>query len=449
MNKHSKAIASAACGVYGAALFGGSLAAYAVAGVPIQWIALVTFAVAAIFLLLALGIPSTTGTSDLIALTLYALIVNVAVILTGKQDTQMPALATTSYFTFVSLRYINILCVYLTILYLRTMLEMGKGRSIINITVAIGAVVSLFALYVYIAQTKGLPEPSRSRIGTSGGEQSVLFTYAFHRALGSFREPAHLAEWLIVPLFLSMMIKSRLKLVVTCLIASAILLTGSLTGMVSVALGWVASLIIRSSIKYSVKQVLGLAAPVLGFALLIFTALVASNSIANVDLGGVVWERLQPIVETRSMEGTNRNYTWDYVFDSPPSLLGVGLGNSGLRFGQYLQIPLVPSFLSLYFNIAYSAGFIGIIFLVRFLFRPVVGFIKRSTLHPPELVAAYIAYLIVFAIHSEELSFQFAILWALATWTGKVRNYSLPTQTGQMGETVTVSSADVDRMTRV
>ena len=149
------------------------------------------------------------------------------------------------------------------------------------------------------------------------------------------------------------------------------------------------------------------------------------------------------------MEGTNRNYTWDYVFDSPPSLLGVGLGNSGLRFGQYLQIPLVPSFLSLYFNIAYSAGFIGIIFLVRFLFRPVVGFIKRSTLHPPELVAAYIAYLIVFAIHSEELSFQFAILWALATWTGKVRNYSFPTQTGQMGEPVTVSSSAVDRMTRV
>lgn len=449
MNKHSKAIASAACGVYGAALLGGSLAAYAIAGVPLQWMALVTFALAAILLLLAAGIPSTAGTGDLVALTLYALVVNVAVILTGKQDMQMPALATTSYVSFVSLRFINIICVYLTILYIRTLLEMGKGRAVINITVAVGVAVSLFAIYVYIAQTRGLPEPPRSRIGTNGGEQSVLFTYAFHRALGSFREPAHLAEWLIVPLFLSMLIKSRIKLGVTCLIASAMLLTGSLTGLVSVALGWVGSLVVRGSIKYSIKQALGFAVPVLGLALLVFTALVASNSITNVDLGSVIWERLQPILETQSMEKTNRNYIWDYVFDSPPSLLGVGLGNSGLRFGQYLNILPVPSFLSLYFNVAYSTGIIGLFFLVRFLFIPVVSFIKRSTLHPPELVAAYIAYLIVFAVHSEELSFQFAILWALATWTGKVKTYGLPTRQREMSETVSASSCAVDRLTQV
>jgi O-antigen ligase len=218
-----------------------------------------------------------------------------------------------------------------------------------------------------------------------------------------------------------MLVKSRFKLATTCLITSAMLLTGSLTGVVSVTLGWAASLVIRRSLKYSMKQILRLAAPVLALALLVFTVLATSNSVAHVDLGSVIWDRLEPIVETRSMEASNRSYTWDYIVESPPSLFGVGLGNANLRFGQYLHILPVPSFLSLYFNIAYSTGLVGLIFLARFLLMPVLGFIKRSTLHPPELVAAYIAYLVAFSVHSEELSFQFAILYALATWQGNVR----------------------------
>ena len=84
-------------------------------------------------------------------------------------------------------------------------------RPIVQRTTAVGVLCAAMALYIYVAQLSGLPEPPRTRMGTGGDQQATTFTYAFHRAMGTFQEPGDLASWLVLPLFLSFLARGRYK----------------------------------------------------------------------------------------------------------------------------------------------------------------------------------------------------------------------------------------------
>jgi hypothetical protein len=278
--------------------------------------------------------------------------------------------------------------------------------------------LSLFALYVYVAQIYGLPEPPRSRMGTSGGEQAVRFSYQFHRAIGSFREPSHLAEWLIAPFYLSLLRRGRWAWLASTLIAFAMVLTGSLTGLASVALGFLAALLWLQSPRQLLRMAWSYALPFAG-AVVLFSALAVSYDDSAANLAGTLWSRIEPILETGSFQATNRASVYTYLENNPPAFFGRGLGNSNLEYAASVGSPAVTSFLSLYWNVLYSCGYPGLALMVWFLSRPLLrrgSFLQTSGRARLLLTAAYISYLAAFGVHTEEPPIQFALLFGLVAY---------------------------------
>src|SRR5207248_9563510 len=143
---------------------------------------------------------------------------------------------------------------------------------------AVAVLVSIAAIYIYIAQQLDLPEPPRSRLGTSGGAQAVRFTYDFHRATGTFREPGLLASWLIVPFFICLTMRGAIPTVSAALIGGTLLLTGSLAAIVGVGIGLgVAALTGVRAGKGHLRTMVA-ATLVLLLALLIFDLVAVSNT---------------------------------------------------------------------------------------------------------------------------------------------------------------------------
>lgn len=390
------------------------LSAYAVGQVPLQWIGN--------FLALGLGgsllllrRDALPGTAPLLLLMGWCAALNVISLISEDVIRSVPPLATTTYLEFVSLRYVTFLTFLVVAGFVYYLANRGQAANVVGGVTAIGVLLSLFALYVYLAYIYGLPEPPRSRMGTSGGEQAIRFTYQFHRAMGSFREPSHLAEWLISPFFLSLLRRGKAAAAATTAIALALVLTGSLTGILSVVFGFLLALVwlhrprdlMRSAVKFVVPVAL---------AVVLFSYIAVSYSDAAASLSGTLIQRLQPILESGSLKSSNRAAVYAYFDAHPPDWTGTGLGNSSLDLGAFLNLATVPSFLSLYWNTLYSAGYIGLALLAWFLLRPLFG-IRRGVRQAGHsqllLTAAYFAHLIALGVHTEELSFQFAILFGL------------------------------------
>ena len=183
---------------------GTGLAAYSIGSVPIQWLAQAGFVVLAAALVLGLKrIRIVPGGYILIMFMGWALVVNG--FNAGRFAAEMPALAPLPYELFIIVRYINLLS-FTAVLYLTFwLLTQGYAKSLTNWIVLIGVLVSLAALYIYIANIYGLPQPPRSRMGTSGGEQATTFSYGYffyNRALGTFVSRATWLNGCCCPFFL-------------------------------------------------------------------------------------------------------------------------------------------------------------------------------------------------------------------------------------------------------
>ena len=145
---------------------------------------------------------------------------------------------TTPYYLFVMIRYLNTLSYLAMVMILIELCIAGKWEWIIKFIVNLGVLVSFYAVYVYFAQTYNFSELlPRSRLGTAAGAQSIVFSYEFHRAMGSFREPSHLAEFLMVPFILAFLNGDKLVAWKKIIIFIVIFLTGSMSAILSLFIG--------------------------------------------------------------------------------------------------------------------------------------------------------------------------------------------------------------------
>ena len=221
---------------------------------------------------------------------------------------------------------------------------------------------------------------------------------------------------LVVPLFLSLYIEDKLLNIKTLSMVTILLLTGSMTGIGAVLIGGVGAYILsfRFELRALVLPVKVALSTLLALGL--FSALAGVTG-KDVSLIKVLWERAEPIVQEQGLEKSNRDYVYIYVNRNPFTLLGEGVGNANLRFSQHVNIGATASFLSLYLNTLYSVGWIGFVLLVCVLALPVVFFIRspslRSDVKAVYLLSAYLGWLVVYGVHSEELSTSFAAIYAI------------------------------------
>ena len=393
-----------------------ALEAYSIGPVPIQWLAQV--GAIAFALVLLLGRPQAPAPG----LKLLFVYVGWGVLLTGTNVFRdayvelMPTQATTPYLVFVALRVVNILSFAATAQIVYWLCAYAPIERVQLWIVRVGCGVALAAIYIYIAQLYGLPEPPRTRMGTGGAGQATTFTYAFHRALGTFREPSHLAEWLVVPFFLSFGARGRMQALQSISIGAALMLTGSLTGILGAATGLAVALFMTNPLRnYNVQTLLRIVVGIV-VALAIFQLFVRSNSSAAVSLGDTIMSRIEPIM-AGGMGESNRDYIYDFVSQTPPPVIGAGFGHANLQLSAHLSSPLVVSFISLYFNSLYSTGVIGFAMLAIVMLAPLFWALGSPTMRQRRsgmlMIAGYTAWLVMFGVHAEELSMIFGVAFAL------------------------------------
>jgi hypothetical protein len=324
----------------------------------------------------------------------------------------LPAGATTDYYLFILLRYLQYLVFFAVYFLSINYLKKNGLLRLANTVVICGIVVSIYAVYVYIAQIYGLPEIPRSRVGTGGEEQSVIFTYAFHRAMGSFREPSHLAQWLVLPFFMTFIDKSYWYLGARFVIVFVVLLTGSLTGIIAIFAGYLFAMLLTFPLHRALFRVVkfGIVLLLAGF---LFSLFALPNEGGSVDILVVVIDRLIPILQD-GLGASNRGHIYEYVTQHSIPLIGYGFGNANLLIGDYMGLGLVGSFLSLYLNMLYSLGYVGFLFVIIVLAAPVFLLLRFRAVDKDQffvLFGAYVGWLLVYLALTEEFSISFAILY--------------------------------------
>lgn len=429
LNENNKVrIASAAILAFSVLLIVNALGAYSIINIPFEWLSQAGFVAVIIFLLIDRNLYIVPGSKILFSLFFWAIIVTSVNIFFKDYISLMPTLSTTSYPLFVCLRFIKLLSFIAAIYLTYWILAKGERHSVIKWTVIIGTVVSIIAIYYYFVWVYGLPAPIPNRLSTGGNLPTKfgIYTYAFHRATGTFREPSHLAQWLIVPFFLSFIYCEKKFNAYAIIMGATILLTGSMTGIIGGIIGFVAAVIITNVFKLNNLKMLIRVIVLTLIVLIIFNVLVISYTAEKINIFKIINNRLSPILFKGGMVQSNRGYVYKYISNNPPSLLfGSGLGNSNILFSQYLNNDLICSFLSLYFNYLYSIGVLGIILLCIFLFNPVIKVMLSKKIRQDSqiifIVAPYISYLAMFAVHSEEFTIMFAIIYALMIY--EIRKY--------------------------
>lgn len=399
-----------------------ALEAWQLGPIPIQWLSRFGAIALAAWFLVTGRLHFAPGSGWLLLLLTWTGLVGAASAAFG-QERVMPPLATTTYPVFIALRVMNLLAFLGMMALTYTVLVQGRERQLQRALVTLGAVVAIIAVYLYAAQVFGLPQPARNRIGTGGEEQGLTFTYAFHRALGTFREPSHLAEWLALPMFLSFAAHTKRQYMQGVVIAAALLLTGSLTGIVGAGVGLVVALIITNPLSTEKLKLLGRIAIVGALALIVFQEVVASNLPGSVSLYDVLFGRLAPILEG-GLGASNRDYIYTFVGSVPIPPLGFGIGNANLELSRYFGSELVVSFLSLYFTMAYSLGIPGLLLVGGLLVAPIgrLWMFASTRLHDRIVylaVAGYCAWLVVFGVRADEFPPMFAVVYALVAYFGR------------------------------
>ncbi|HEU4883216.1 MAG TPA: hypothetical protein VFT45_13240 [Longimicrobium sp.] len=415
---------------------GTALGAYALGPFPVQW--LTQFFLLGVAGLLAMEnrLPAVPGAGVLAVLLGWAGVVTFGRLMTFPYGVWMPAGATAPYPVYIALRFLGLLTFAASACLVYWLLREGHRETLLRRIVWTGSLGAAAAVYIYFAQVNGWWEPSRTRMGTGGGEQSIEFAYAFHRALGTFREPSHLAEWLVLPLFASFTYRGRGRHLHTGVMAVALLLTGSLTGLAGIFLGLLGALLLSNPFRAGAMKLtvrLG-AAVAVAMALFGFVAVGYRGKSAN--LLQVLTDRVVPLMEG-GLGQSNRSYVLEYVMSRPIPFVGEGIGNSNIVFANALGSPVTASFISLYFNTLMSLGVVGLGLVLGLLALPVVRMARQRRYRTdPELMplmAAYLGWLVMFGVHSEELGLVFGIVYALLAWEAAGRPLARPAAAGVPG----------------
>jgi hypothetical protein len=342
----------------------------------------------------------------------------------GFNELTWPIKASTPMFFFIFLRFLNIFVFYFFLIWTTDFLS-KNNNEINNFVVNIGFIIALISIYVYIAQIYGLPDIPRSRSGTSGGEQSTTFSGYFHRAMGTFREPSHLAEWLILPILYSYNLNKIFfqKLIFILLL----FLTGSLTAIVSLLLAFILYYIFKLlfiifNYKAFINNTTFKFKNILYFIPIITIIIICINFILDNQIfiiANAIYNRVDDLNNT-GISKSNRDYIYEYLSKNSISFWGNGIGIANLKLSSYMDSDVVVSFLSLYYNTIYSSGIFGLSILFIFLIYPIYYYINSisknvSTYFNDDSLKyyflAYLTWLIMFIVSSEELTLSFAVAY--------------------------------------
>jgi hypothetical protein len=390
------------------------LAAYKFGPIPFSWLAQFGF------IALAVGVIFYTDRiRPLPGAVLLALFLVWAFIVTAVHiddfSGAMPKLATLPYWAFIVFRYLGIIS-FISALYVTNWLvSEGMGRELLRWIVLCAVVICVFSLYLYLAHMFNLPEPSRNRAGTAGAEQATKFSgegFFYNRAVGTFREPGHLAEWLILPFFLSFAFRERWDKIRTYVITGTIALTVSMMALFCIVSAGLGGLILTRPFSKRTIKIVGAAVFVGGVIFMLLSSIqVGTMGEETVTIGTIVQSRVGSIL-FGGIGASNRNYVYQFMADNPFPALGMGIGNGNLLFAHVLGNDTIVAFLSLYLFTLYGAGYPGMILLGAFLLRPIVQYVwsfKRTIPVVPVILMAYIGYLVASFVASEELSTWFGI----------------------------------------
>jgi hypothetical protein len=397
-------------------LVGTGLAAYNFGPIPVQWVAQGTLLGIALVAVLARDrLQIIPGSALLLLFLAYAALMNI--VQWRHFAPLLPIGASLPYPLFISVRFINVLS-FAAAYYLAYWVQTRGHRSLlIRRVVLAGLGITILAVYIYAAERLGLPQPPRTRMGTGGGEQ-VTGTFStadmrYSRMLGTFREPSHLAEWLLIPLFLTLAQRGWRARAGAALMVASMLLTVSLTGILSALAGWLGGIVLLNPLRVAnLKKV------AVGAALILVLFFVVQNLTAGMGLSvySVLNARTLDLIEG-GIGGSNRAYVYEFMSAHPPPLLGYGLGNGNIYFSNISGSTLVNSFLSIYVSTFYSTGIVGFTLLAMFLVTPIVRMRtatgRRADATTTAILMGYLSYLVAFAVAPEELSVPFGIGMAL------------------------------------
>ncbi|HYR09582.1 MAG TPA: hypothetical protein VEQ60_17540, partial [Longimicrobium sp.] len=228
--------------------------------------------------------------------------------------------------------------------------------------------------------------------------------------------------WLVLPFFLSFAYRGRMRVAHMVALSSALLLTGSLTGIVAVAGGIGGGWILGNPLsRRRLRMPLTLAAAA-GLGLLVFNAVAVSNGTNTAGLWEVVSGRMEDVL-SGGLSASNRSYVYEYTSEQPMPLVGSGLGHAQLLFTASDNTAVISSFLNLYLNYLFALGVPGVVLLALLLAPPAVRLARQPRYrNDPELMllmAAYLGWLLMFAVHSEELSLVFGIVFGMVAFEGR------------------------------
>ena len=408
-----------------------ALSAYSFSGIPLPWLANVA-AIGLVFILFFISkIPSLPGMRIFFLLFILALLLTIYKSITADYDNIMPPLANSSYSLFISLRFLVMLSFagIATITYF--LCKKGYTNYIIEAITTIGFILSIYAIYVYFAQLYNLPELPRTRAGTDGWEQHTSFSYPFHRAMGTFREPSHLAEWLIVPYFFSFFKNTSLLEYRKITIGIVLVLTGSITGIIGVVSGIVLSFCFvitttkvrtRNPVNREVLITWSIPILLIGTETVVIAgglSLLPGNQNSAMIIMETLYSRINTLL-AGGLGATNRAYIYDNLKSLDISIFGYGIGNANILITESVKTDGMASFLSLYSYYLYGTGIIGLLLLLAFLAYPVIRLIRYPNAASSKMalliVAGYAGWLVMYFGHSEELTLLFGVLYGLLVY---------------------------------
>ena len=194
-------------------LFFYSLDAYSFFDVPFSWIGLSGIFLIAIF-------------SD------YKILLNsklYLIILILLMPTFFNNISTATDLNFI-LRFFNLVSFFVVLLFSLKFFDNSQNTKFINLLQKLILVLSIFAIYSYLAQIYDLPEIIRNRSNTGllgDSSQTTFWKNEPHRMVGSFREPVLLASTLLPLYFLYLFSTRKLHLITVILSTIVIGLTRS------------------------------------------------------------------------------------------------------------------------------------------------------------------------------------------------------------------------------
>lgn len=387
------------------------LEAYDIFGVPIPWIAIVFYFSAFLIPLMSdRKVPYPQGTNWL-ALYLFWSLLALALHASINGFPAMPVRATTPYGVYVILRALTVFSFFFVLVVVYWLVKRGAVISILRVCTWLLFFGSVSAIYVYFAQIFGFWEPPRNRMGTGGQDfvsEGVHFTYAFHRALGTFREPSHLGEWLSSSLVLLLPVIFKLSglwlgMGVIILVSIALLLTGSLLGILCLFTGLTILAILSGQMRFR--------AVLLAFVSLLLFFATFVYGIFGIDIIGTLAPRMQELLEG-GVKATNRAYVYENIELVPIGLIGYGLGTAPLIIAQVTGSDLVVSVLNLFLSAAYDAGIIGVISYVMFFIAPVALTLRYRLARDPLIsgcLASHAAWIVSYIGRAAEINPAHAI----------------------------------------